>query len=133
MAYADYNYYTSTFLGNAVPATAFAAVAERASEYVDYITRNKVDSANVPDAVKRAVCALAENYYILDQTRSDAISDGRELKSQTVGSWSRTYLSGSEASEGYEAMMKTIAERYLANTGLLYRGGSCRCRCSHTL
>ena len=38
MAYADYEYYTSTFLGTAIELPSFDRYAKRASDYIDYIT-----------------------------------------------------------------------------------------------
>ena len=41
MAYADYTYYTDTFLGTAVKESDFPRLALRASSYLDYYTMGK--------------------------------------------------------------------------------------------
>lgn len=122
MAYADYAFYKNTYLGNAIEEADFPTLAERASEYVDYITRGK---ATDTEPVKRAMCALAEAYQTIEKARANAIAAGGEIQSQTVGSYSVSYRSATESFEGYEATLHRTAQRYLANTGLLYRGGRC--------
>lgn len=137
MAYADYGYYTEVFRGNSVSAEAFDRLAERASEYIDYLTNGKA-CASFPE-VKKACCALAEvelaNERAKEAVASAAASDG--LASESVGSWSRSYHSAAtlasqsvEATDALSRQMYNVAFRYLAHTGLLYRGGS---KCFRTL
>ena len=123
MAYADFEFYSTVFIGTAIAETDFPAVAEKASVYIDYLTRGK---ATGTDAVKRACCALAEVYDA--HHKALAASGGGELASQSVGSYSVTYRSGDEVSASYEKELHKTARMYLANTGLLYRG--C-CGCIH--
>lgn len=126
MVYADYTYYTDVFLGSALSETQFPPAAERASEYIDYITRGK---ATDTDAVKRACCALAEAYGAIERVKASTLTESGELQSQSVGSYSVTYRSGAEVAAGLEADLYRVAQRYLARTGLLYRGGGC-CVCT---
>lgn len=138
VSYADYSYYTNTFYGTAIAETDFPRLALRASDFIDYITRNKAakaTDANVIDALSKACCALAEQIQtderskaIAAQTAAAALASGSgEIKSESVGSYSVSfstsadYLSADKAKAEASAY-KSIVLRYLANTGLLYRG-----------
>jgi len=149
MIYADFEYYTGTYLGNAVLEEDFPRLALRASQFLDYYTQGRAEkNADLP-AVQMACCALVEQYQAIDQAqrlsgkalRGAIETSGQEAKSQTVGPLSVTYSSGGESASAAAAAAKNarealadIARQYLAGTGLLYRGGGgCRCRCSHIL
>lgn len=113
MAYADYAYYTNIYKGASVPESAFDAVAERASEILDSLTFGRItDDWIDDDGVKKACCAIAERQYTADQR------GGADVRSESVGSYSVTYADGG----GTNAKNAAIAARYLAGTGLLYRG-----------
>lgn len=43
MAYADYAYYVDTFRGNQLSEQEFASFAERAADWIDYLTDGKAD------------------------------------------------------------------------------------------
>ena len=43
MPYADYNYYTGTFLGDAIAEANFPRLALRASDFLDYYTSPPVE------------------------------------------------------------------------------------------
>ena len=86
MTYADYDYYSGTYLGT-VSEGDFPRLAVRASSFLDYYTQNRAkDNADL-DAVKMCCCALVDKKKLLAETCME----------------------------------------YLAHTGLLYRGGGCRC------
>lgn len=121
MAYCDYQYYSVTYMGSKLSAADFAVMAERASDYIDYITANRVP-ADVPEAVKKACCAISEEMFSAEKANAD-FGPG-VMASQTVGSWSATFRSPSELTEAQTIKLKQIAERYLVHTGLLYRGMS---------
>lgn len=140
MAYADYEYYAESFYGTLISDMDFPRMAERASAYIDYITMGRAaKNADLPQ-VKKACCALAEQYQMIEAAQAAASkallyaaeSTGAELKSQTVGGWSKTYRSGGESAgaslsggqNAKDALMST-AQMYLTGTGLLYRGGRC--------
>lgn len=121
--YADYEYYTDTYIGGALTEEEFAQASTRASSFLDYFTRNKAKDYT-GDELKMCCCALAEQYQIIENAQAQSMSGG-ELQSQTVGSWSKTYRSGTETAETAREALAGIATRYLAHTGLLYRGGGC--------
>lgn len=126
MVYADYEFYTTEFLGTALEEAAFNRNVVRASSYLDYITMGKASKNPDLHALKMACCALAEQNqaYMLAQKR--ASSEKGELQSESVGSWSQSYRSGAETMEAVKVQMAAIAVEYLAHTGLLYRGRCCR-------
>lgn len=146
MAYADYEYYTDTYLGTAIKEEDFPRLALRASTYLDYYTAGKAAQNAPPDAVKMACCAVAEQYQAIDTAQalaqkslSAALSqEGGELQSQSVGSWSKNYRSGGESAAqaaasatSTKAGLASAASMYLAGTGLLYRGRGCGCVPAH--
>lgn len=136
MAYADYAYYTATYKGNAISATDFPRLAERASERIDYLTFNKAATISADDRVKKCCCAIAEQLALSDSAQSaitsgitSAITSGGEITSETVGEWTvtkRSGLSAADSAKSYtdaiNAEIVNIARRYLLSTGLLYRG-----------
>lgn len=141
MIYADYDYYTNAYLGNAISEEDFPRLSLRASQYIDYITQDRAKDNGDLEAVKMCCCALAEQYQIIESAKSAArkgiaaaSADGAEVQSETVGSWSRSYRSGGESAqaaaqsaEAGKAALYGIAGQYLTSTSLLYRGGRC-CR-----
>ena len=127
--YADYAYYTDTFFGDLIPEEKFAKYATTASDFIDYFTMGKAAAnADLP-AVKKCCCALAEQYMAIDALRVAAsakvTSDGI-IASESVGSHSRSFQTGANATQAVTAEtaeIANIARRYLLPTGLLYRGG----------
>ena len=141
MAYANYEYYTSTYLGTAIKEDDFPRLSMRASSFLDYYTQGRAAQNVDLDALKMACCAVAEQYQYVDTAQSLAqksltasLETDGELQSQTVGSWSKTYRSGGEtaqqaatAAQTAQASLSAAAMQYLAGTGLLYRGRGCGC------
>lgn len=141
MVYADYTYYSGTYLG-AVSEEDFPRLAVRASSFLDYYTRNRAaDNADL-DAVKMCCCALVDKYAVIEAAQAlaqknlaNAVAGDAEIKSETVGGYSRTLATGGEsalsalsATDGAKKLLAEVCNEYLANTGLLYRGG---CPCTH--
>lgn len=141
MVYADYDYYLNEYYGRTIPAEDYPRLALRGSQYIDYITQGRAGARSGLEAVKMCCCALAEQYQSIDtaaqlaqKSLAAGAADGAEVSSETVGSWSRSYRSGGDsarsavqAAEEGKAALLSIVRQYLANTGLLYRGGRC-CR-----
>lgn len=149
MAYADYEYYTTTYLGTAIKENDFQRLSLRASSFLDYYTQGRAAQNPDLDALKMACCAVAEQYQYIDAAQSLAkkslsasLESEGELQSQTVGSWSKTYRSGGDSAQQAlssvqtaQASLGAIAQQYLSGTGLLYRGRGCYCvpSCCDTL
>ena len=135
MAYADYTYYYGTYMGT-MSEEDFSRLAVRASSYLDYYTRDKAKDNAELDAVKMCCCALVDVYKLIETAKELANKDmtaglsSDAIQSETVGGYSRTMRSGGEgASSSLQAgldakkQLAATAMEYLANTGLLYRGG----------
>lgn len=137
MIYADYEYYVASYLGSVIPEDAFAAVAMRASRFLDYYTMNRAKDNADMEEVKMACCALAEEYHTIftaQKLSQQAAEATGEMQSQTVGSYSVTYRSAGDAAKTMAELsaqargrLAAVAREYLAHTGLLYRGGGCGC------
>lgn len=140
MVYADFAYYSGTYMGT-VSEENFPRLAVRASSFLDYYTLNKANDNADLDAVKMCCCALVDKYAIIEAAQAlamknlaNAAANNAEVKSETVGSYSRTLATGGEsalsalsATDGAKKLLAETCMEYLAHTGLLYRGGGCRC------
>ena len=145
MTYADYDYYSGTYMGT-VSEEDFPRLAVRASSFLDYYTQNRAKDNADMDAVKMCCCALVDKYQLIEAaqrlaaTRLTAALTGDEVKSETVGGYSRTLASGGESAaaalSATDSARKLLAEtcnEYLAYTGLLYRGRGYGACTRHTL
>lgn len=140
MVYADFTYYSGTYMGT-VSEENFLRLAVRASSFLDYYTLNKSKNNADLDAVKMCCCALVDKYVIIEAAQAlamkslaNAAANDAEVKSETVGSYSRTMATGGEsamsalnATDGAKNLLAATCNEYLAHTGLLYRGGGCAC------
>ena len=107
MAYADYEFYTTSYFGSAVPETDFARLAERASDFVDAMTFDRlVDGLPTNERsqkrIKKAVCSLAELMYQIELAEKNAINQASaNLTDTNVGNISTGVVtsvsSGSES------------------------------------
>ena len=150
MAYADYNFYTESYYGAVLENGAAARYLDRASDYLDTLTFGRLAYAFPtfePFAlrVRKAVCAVAEAMYLIDEQRKAAgvtvaedgsyrgavksISSGRESISFAAGGESGSVYAAAAASEEKRAaLLQEIAVSYLANitdangVNLLYAG-----------
>lgn len=140
MVYADYDFYTNEYFSRAIQEADFPRLSLRGSQYIDYITQGRAKSRADLEAVKMCCCELAEQYQTIEaahelaQKSLSSGSDGLEVQSETVGSWSKSYRSGGDSAQSaaqVEAENKTalysIAQRHLTRTGLLSRAGRCTC------
>lgn len=116
--YADFDFYKNSFFGKTISEEDYPHLSVLADGYVDYITRNKAQKYDKGNDVKMACCALAELYFVNEASKEE----GAGKKSETVGSWSASYFSYAESCAQMSDQLYATARRYLANTGLLYRG-----------
>ena len=127
MVYVDYSYYTDTYLGNAIAAADFPRLAKRASERVDYLTRQRAAAyfEEHPDPIRDATCAVAEILH--EGEAASALAGNALVKSESVGGHSVSYAapedSGTQAGQAaLNARINAAVAQYLGGTGLLYRG-----------
>ena len=119
-AYATYTYYTTTFLGTAIASADFAALALRASAWIDRLTfQRAADDTDNTDAISMACCAVAE-----DIQRTNAAGGVDAIQSESIGQNSVTYAgTSSKMFTAGETYMQSAA-LYLGSTGLMFPGFS---------
>lgn len=124
MAYADYQYYTTEYLGSAIAESAFDALALRASAFIDQITFDRasaiIDADTDPVTVariKNAVCAVAEEMQSIQQSGG---ADG--IASESLGNHSVTYTEDASQRLSNDAKLLRAAGMWLSPTSLLYSG-----------
>lgn len=79
MAYVDYDFYTTSYFGSVVPQSDFLRVAERASDFVDTMTFDRLVDGLPSDErsqkrIKKAVCALADKIYELELAEKNSVA-----------------------------------------------------------
>lgn len=138
MTYADYTYYAGIYMGS-VSEEDFPRLAVRASSFLDYYTQNRAKDNADMDAVKMCCCALVDKYAVVESAQAlaaknlaKAAAGDAEVKSETVGGYSRTLATGEEsalsalnATDGAKKLLAATCAEYLSHTGLLYRGRGC--------
>ena len=88
MAYADYEFYTTSYFGSVVPETDFLRLAERASDFVDTMTFDRLADGLPTDErsqkrIKKAVCSLAELMYQIELAEKNAINQASASATDT--------------------------------------------------
>lgn len=114
--YADLTYYTETYKGAVLDAASFDLYAGIATHTIKLYTFNRVDENNIPDEVKKCCCELSELYYKSGQ------EDTKGVASEKVGEYSISYVNPETREKLLNASTVSIIYRWLALTGLLYRG-----------
>lgn len=150
MAYADYEYYTGTYYGDVLTEANAAKWLSRSSDELDTLTFGRLTFAMpTVDAhvqrVKKAVCAMAEALFHIDEQEKAASAqkqaDGSyrgAVGSVTSGKESISYRADSSAALSYAAaaaspaarlnLLRETAARYIAGipdaegVNLLYAG-----------
>lgn len=134
MAYADFDFYQNNFFGDTLTEQTAAKWLERASEQIDALTFNRlVDGFPELEAhvikVKKAVCAVAEALYHIEQQRIAAaaskdaqgnirgavtsISSGRESISYSQATNTSVYAKAVADGAEMAALIRGIAVQYL--------------------
>jgi hypothetical protein len=91
MAYADYEFYTTSYFGSVVPETDFPRLAERASDFIDMITFNRLvdglpENERSQKRIKKVVCSLAELMYQIELAEKNATNAAVSGTSTVIGS-----------------------------------------------
>jgi hypothetical protein len=117
--YVDYEFYQDTYGGTAIALADFQALAIRASHEIDHLTFGRaadyIDDADYTEQIKLATCAVAD-------TIQDINTRMGQIQSEKVGPYSVTYTPTPTDSLSAGARMSLAAKRYLARTGLMYKG-----------
>ncbi len=119
MAYTTFTFYENTYHGNVVPAGDFDRIADRASDFLDVITFDRLidglpDDERAKTKVQKAVCAVADEMYKLELADKQALSAAAGgtsssgsggatsgvITSRSAGSESISYASPSEMANG---------------------------------
>lgn len=79
MAYADYEFYTTSYFGSVVSETDFPRLAEKASDFVDTMTFDRLvdglpENERSQKRIKKAVCSLTELMYQIELAEKNAIN-----------------------------------------------------------
>ncbi len=136
MAYADFTYYRDIFRGTLIADEAmFRTFAERASEFIDTVTFDRLADAELLERhktkIQKCACELSEKFFKRNITVSaDFLSQENMPKtSEHIGSYSVSLANPldyvqeiSMTDSDFQKSMKSTVLRYLGNTGLLYRG-----------
>lgn len=108
MAYADYKFYTESF-GSVVPGTDFPRLAERASDFVDAMTFDRLvdglpTSERSQKRIKKTVCSLAELMYQIELAEKNATNAAVSGTSTAIGSGGSTTGIVTSVSSGSESI-----------------------------
>lgn len=117
--YADYAFYTESFLGKSIPAEEFGHYALLATQYINSVTFDRIVGEPIEE-VKMVCCAVAEDYFSAGQSSAKSASG---IASEKVGSYSVSYATPTkETAQVAEKQLYNAAKLWLGNTGLMYRG-----------
>lgn len=108
MAYADYKFYTESF-GSVVPEADFTRLAEKASDFVDAMTFDRLvdglpTNEHSQKRIKKAVCSLAELMYQIELAEKNATNAAVSGTSTTIGSGGSTTGIVTSVSSGSESI-----------------------------
>lgn len=109
MAYADYEFYTTSYFGSVVPEADFPRLAERASDFVDTMTFDRlVDGLPTNERsqkrIKKVVCSLAELMYQIELAEKNATNAAVSGTSTAIGTGGSTTGIVTSLSSGSESI-----------------------------
>lgn len=109
MAYADYDFYTTSYFGSVVPETDFPRTAERASDFIDTMTFDRLvdglpSNERSQKRIKKAVCSLAELMYQIELAEKNATNAAASGTSTTIGTGGSTTGIVTSVSSGSESI-----------------------------
>lgn len=109
MAYADYEFYTTSYFGSVVPEADFPRLEERASDFVDVMTFDRLvdglpNNERSQKRIKKAVCSLAELMYQIELAEKNAANAAASGTSTTTGSGGSTTGIVTSVSSGSESI-----------------------------
>lgn len=109
MAYTDYEFYKTSYFGSVVPETDFPRLAERASEFVNTMTFDRLVDGLPTDErsqkhIKKAVCSLTELMYQIELAEKNATNAAVSGTSAAIGSGGSTTGIVTSVSSGSESI-----------------------------
>ena len=149
MAYTTFTFYEQTYHGNVIPSDEFDRIADRASDFLDTITFDRLADGLPSDEraatkVQKAVCAVCDKLYQLELADKQAMSAAAGgtssggpgaaegvVTSRSAGSESISYASPSEMANGAKAWSAVYqaagdaqeTNKLLADAAMLYLAG----------
>lgn len=119
--FADYTFYITEYKGSDIPEAIFTEVERDAGAFLSYLTRDRINTDNLPDTVKHkvrmATCAVADICY---RQRKD--EDSSAVSSESVGNHSKSYAVVRIDYAQRQKQKGDAARMYLRGTGLMYGG-----------
>lgn len=120
MAYVDFEFYKTKFYGDIVPEESFQKYAEIASDRIDRITFDRLvyglpENERDKTKVQKAVCAVADALYQIDQIRRSNMETVGTVKNEdgtVTGKMVSSVSSGSESISYQIGLLGTEMERY---------------------
>ena len=109
MAYADYVFYKTSYFGSVEPDADFPRLAERASDFVDLMTSDRLANGlqtneRSQKRIKKAVCSLAEKMYQIELAERNATNAAVSGTSTAIGSGGSTTGIVTSVSSGSESI-----------------------------
>lgn len=109
MAYTDYEFYKTSYFGSVVPETDFPRLAERASDFVDTMTFDRLvdglpTNERAQKRIKKAVCSLAELMYQIELAEKNATNAAVSGASTAIGAGGSTTGIVTSVSSGSESI-----------------------------
>lgn len=126
MIYTDENFYKEKYLLGRKPviSTGFLFYARQASQIIDQYTFGRLKDtaeADIPGEVQMCCCELAEAECQMEKQKN--ASGGKT--SEKIGTYSVSFGSAAETANAAVSERREIVMKWLANTGLCYRGVGC--------
>ncbi len=134
--YADFPCYQDFFRGTLITEEAvFCTFAERASEFIDTVTFDRLADEELLERhkikVQKCACVLTEQFFRRNIAFLDGVPDSENMPemSESIGAYSVSHANPldyiqeiSMSDSDFRKSLKSTVLRYLGNTGLLYRG-----------
>ena len=119
-AFADHTFYVQDYLcGRAavIDSGVFPFYANKATAVIRQYTLGNIGE-EIPESVSMCCCELAELTYAAENSKS-----AQGIASEKVGDWSVGYENADSLRQSLPKRMKSVVYSWLADTGLLHRGG----------
>lgn len=128
MSYVTQEYYNDIFHGEPVATADFPSLLLRAEEIIEELCMYRISEhhmdiyrTDVQERIRKAVCAQIE---YLDANGGSEMDNGTGMQSAGLGKFNYSVAAGNDG-RTEQSIYAPRAQRILAPTGLLYRGGGC--------